>query len=144
MASCTRCGGVFPDACGKSNRAGANQFSPCPTQPNQLVDLNISGVTETELYQRNKTRSLKVSLRAFSTAHRKQSCLFFPSWTTYQKIAVVPAATQQAMKKEDPVSESSETITLAGPETPAAPELSAPTVVGPFLLSIAQNLTSWS
>ena len=54
--------------------------------------------------------------------------------------------TQEAMAKEDrdyPV-ESSETLTLAGPEAPAALELSAPTVVGPSLRSNSQNLTSWS
>ena len=48
----------------------------------------------------------------------------------------VPATTQEAMAKEDqdhPM-ESSETHTPAGPEAPAAPKLSAPTLVGPFLL----------
>ena len=58
----------------------------------------------------------------------------------------VPATTQEAMENEDhdPPIESSETNALAEPEAPAAPKLSAPTVVGPFLLSIAQNLTSCS
>jgi hypothetical protein len=59
----------------------------------------------------------------------------------------VPATTQEAMAEEDhdhPV-ELSETHTLqAGSEAPAAPKLSAPMVVGPFMLSIARNLTSWS
>jgi hypothetical protein len=59
----------------------------------------------------------------------------------------VPATTQEVIVKEDyehPVSEASETSTLAGPEAPAAPKQSDPTLVGPFLLSIVQNLTSWS
>jgi hypothetical protein len=58
----------------------------------------------------------------------------------------VPATTREAMENEDhdhPV-ESSETNTLAEPEAPGAPKLRAPTVVGPFLLLIASNLTSWS
>jgi hypothetical protein len=59
----------------------------------------------------------------------------------------VPDTTQEVIAKEDydhPASESSETLTLAGPEAGAAPKRSAPTLVGPFLLSIVQNLTSWS
>jgi hypothetical protein len=53
----------------------------------------------------------------------------------------VPAATQEAMANEDHDhrGESSETLTLAGPEAPAAPKLSAPMVVGPSLLLISQN-----
>jgi hypothetical protein len=91
-------------------------------------------------------------VKAFSTAHRKQSCLFLPSQTTRLKMnenysyVGVPATIQEAMEKEDcnnPV-KSSEPPTLAGPEPPAVPELSAPMVVGPFLLSISRNLTSWS
>lgn len=52
--------------------------------------------------------------------------------------------TQEAMAKE-PV-ESLETYTLTEPEVPAAPKLSAPTVVSPVLQLIAQleNLTSQS
>lgn len=59
----------------------------------------------------------------------------------------VPATPQEIMTTEDhdhPVESRSETLSLAGSEAPAAPALSAPTVVGSFLLSIAQNLTSWS
>jgi hypothetical protein len=58
----------------------------------------------------------------------------------------VPSTTQEVIAKEHPdhTIESSETHTLAGPEAPAAPNLSAPTLVCPFLLLIAQNLTSWS
>jgi len=59
----------------------------------------------------------------------------------------VPTTTQEVMANQDhdhPV-ESSETLTLAGPEAPAAPKLSRPTVVGLTLLSIAPNLTlAWS
>ena len=57
-----------------------------------------------------------------------------------------PATTQEAIGKSehDHPMESFETYTLAGPEAPAAPKLSAPTLVGPFLLSIAQHLTLWS
>jgi len=54
-------------------------------------------------------------------------------------------STLESTAKEDhdhPV-ESSETYTLAGPEkAPTAPKLSAPTLVGPSLLLIAQNLKS--
>ena len=58
----------------------------------------------------------------------------------------VPTTTQEAIAEEDhnhPI-ELSETQTLAGPEAPAVLNPSAPTFVGPFLLSIAQNLTPWS
>ena len=58
----------------------------------------------------------------------------------------VPATTQEATAKEDHhedhPKESSETLTLTGPEGPAVPKVSAPTLVGPFLLSFVQNLTS--
>ena len=57
----------------------------------------------------------------------------------------VPTTTQEVKANEDhyhPV-ESLETDALARPEVPAAPELSAPTVVGPSRLLSAQNLTSW-
>jgi hypothetical protein len=57
----------------------------------------------------------------------------------------VPATTQEATANEEhdhPVE--SETHTPAGPEAPAAPKLSAPVVVNPFMLSITRNLTSWS
>ena len=58
----------------------------------------------------------------------------------------VPTTTQEVKANEDhnyhPV-ESLETDALAGPEVPAAPKLSAPTVVGPSRLLSAQNLTSW-
>ena len=60
--------------------------------------------------------------------------------------AGVPTTTQEAMAKEDhyhPV-ESLETDTLDGSEAPAAPKLSASTVVGQSLLLIAPNLTPWS
>jgi len=60
--------------------------------------------------------------------------------------AEVPATTQEIMATEDhhhPI-ESSETHTLAGAEAPAAPIVAAPKLVGPFLLSIPQNLTSQS
>ena len=59
----------------------------------------------------------------------------------------VPATTKEAMENEehDHPLESSETHTLAGPSGPKATGLpvSAP-LVGPFLLSTARNLTSWS
>jgi hypothetical protein len=58
----------------------------------------------------------------------------------------VPTTTQEAMAKEEhdhPI-ESSEAHTLARPEVSVAPKLSASTLVSPFLLSITQNLTSWS
>ena len=58
----------------------------------------------------------------------------------------VPDTTQESMAEEEddhPV-EPSETLTLAGPEAPATPELSAPKLVGPSPLSIAKYLTSWS
>jgi hypothetical protein len=57
-----------------------------------------------------------------------------------------PATTQETMAKEehDHPLQSNETHTLAGLEAPAAAKVSAPTLVGPFLLSIAQNLTTWS
>ena len=58
----------------------------------------------------------------------------------------VPTTTQETMANEDyyhPV-ESLETDSLADIESPTAPMLSAPTVVGPSLLLIAQNLTSRS
>ena len=58
----------------------------------------------------------------------------------------VPTTTQETMANEDhyhPV-ESLETDSLADIEAPTAPMLSAPTVVGPSLLLIAQNLTSRS
>jgi len=55
----------------------------------------------------------------------------------------VPATTQEVIAKEghDHPTKPSETHTLSGSE---ALKLSAPTLVGPFLLSIAQNITSWS
>ena len=60
--------------------------------------------------------------------------------------AEVPATTQEAMATEDHhhqiEPESSETHTLAGAEASAAPIVAAPKLVGPFLLSIPQNLTS--
>jgi len=57
----------------------------------------------------------------------------------------VPAAAQEAIAKEghDHPTESSETNTFAVPEAPVPPNVTAPTLVGPFLLSIAQNITSW-
>ena len=58
----------------------------------------------------------------------------------------VPTTTQEAMEKEDrdqPI-QPSETHTLAAPDAPAAPEVTVPTLVCPFLPSISQNLTSWS
>jgi hypothetical protein len=62
----------------------------------------------------------------------------------------VSATTQEAMAKEDhdhPI-ESSGTVThtLVAPDASAAPKVSAPTLVGLFLLSNAPNLniTSWS
>jgi hypothetical protein len=86
-----------------------------------------------------------------STADRKQSYLFPPSRTTRLNMndecsyVGVPPTTQDAMAEEDhdhPV-QSSATHTLeAGSEAPAAPKLSATMVVGPFMLSIARNLTS--
>jgi hypothetical protein len=85
--------------------------------------------------------------------HYKKSCLIFPSRTTGLKMndgysyVGIPSTTQEVIAKEDhdhPVSECSETITLAGPEAPAALKQSALTLVGPFLLLIVQNLTSWS
>ena len=50
----------------------------------------------------------------------------------------VPATTQEAIEKEhhDHPIESSDTNTLAAPDVPAAANVTAPTLVGPFLLSI--------
>ena len=58
----------------------------------------------------------------------------------------VPATTQEVIAKEghDHPTKPSETHILSGPEAPEALKLSAPTLVGPFLLSIAPNITSWS
>ena len=83
--------------------------------------------------------------------HYKQSYLPFPSRTTHLKMSNddlyvgVPATSQEVTNEHhDHPIESSETHTHAGLEASAAPNLSAPTLVGPFLLSIAQYLTSWS
>ena len=57
----------------------------------------------------------------------------------------VPSTTQEVIGNgyhNHPIA-SSETHTLPDPEVQAQPVLSAPMLVGPFLLSIAQNLT-WS
>lgn len=86
-------------------------------------------------------------VKAFSTAHRKQSHIFFPSQTTHSKMngdysyVGVPATTEEAMAKDHPIE--SETHTLARPEAAAVPKLSASTLVSPFPPSIPQNLTSW-
>ena len=65
----------------------------------------------------------------------------------------VPVITQEAIPRleedhdhpiPDSDSESSESDTLAELEVPAASNVNTRTLVGPFLLSIAQNITSWS
>ena len=64
----------------------------------------------------------------------------------------VPVITQEAIPKleedhDHPIDsdlESSESNTLAELEAPAASNVNTRTLVGPFLLSIAQNITSWS
>lgn len=63
----------------------------------------------------------------------------------YSYLRVLATTTQEVMVKEEhdhPV-ESSETLSLTGPEAPAVPKLSHLTMVGPSLLSIVQNITSW-
>ena len=60
----------------------------------------------------------------------------------------VPSTTQEVIGNghhDHPIA-SSETHTLPDPEVQleAQPVLSAPMLVGAFLLSITQNLTSWS
>jgi len=87
-----------------------------------------------------------------SYLHYKQLYLFFPSQTTPLEMNVdysyvrVPATTQEVIEKDHdhnhPI-KSSETHTLAGSEAPAALKLSAPPLVGLFLLSIARNINSW-
>ena len=88
-----------------------------------------------------------------STAHHKRLGFVFLSGTPRLKMNVddsrvgVPTTTLEAMEKElgqDHPIESSETHTPAGAEAPAALEVIASTLVGPSLLSIPQNLTSWS
>ena len=62
----------------------------------------------------------------------------------------VPATTQEleviAKEHHEHPAASSKTQTLVEPqlEAPTAPKLTAPRFVSPSLLSIAQNLTSWS
>jgi hypothetical protein len=52
----------------------------------------------------------------------------------------VLATTQEAMAKEEHPIESFKTLTLDGPEGPATPKVSAPTLVCPFLPLFVQNL----
>ena len=84
--------------------------------------------------------------------HYKKSWLPFPSRISGLKMdnndsyVGVPAASQEMIATEhhDYPIESSETHTHAGTEAPAAPNMSAPILVGPLLLSVAQKLTSCS
>ena len=63
-------------------------------------------------------------------------------------ISVSTTITQEVIGQEnhDQPIESSEIHTLATPpaEAPATSQLSAPELVRPFLLLVAQNITSWS
>jgi len=63
-------------------------------------------------------------------------------------VSVPTTTTQEVIGQEshDHPIESSEIPTLAAPlaEAPATPQLGAPTLLSPFLLSAAQNITSWS
>jgi hypothetical protein len=62
-------------------------------------------------------------------------------------VSVSTTITQEGIGQEnhDQPIESSEIHTLAAPaEAPATPQLGAPALVRPFLLSVAQNITSWS